>query len=203
MFPRLALPALLACALLPACKKCHDCGAPPAPPAPFYDFWEIEPNDGACCPDVVGTVYVGDEFIVGGTIRDDSFDAYDGFGLTSGEPLEIEFFLEPVGTNADLDLGVWDPVVGDFVLLWDSPGTTEGGRFTISGALRDFQLVVMSYSGDSEYRLWVWVDPPALGALAAAPAEAAEPTRLDRAVPLEAYGAALGAKDAPERLELR
>ena len=203
MFPRLALPALLACALLPACTDCHDCDPPPAPPAPYYDFWEIEPNDGACCPDVIGTVYVGDEFIVGGAIRDDSFDAYDGFGLTSGEPLEIEFFLEPIGTNADLDLGVWDPVVGDFVLLWDSPGTTEGGRFTLSGAFRDFQLVVMSYAGDTEYRLWVWVDPPTLAALAAGPAAAATPTRLDRPVPLTAYAPPEEAERAPEAIELR
>lgn len=188
--PRLALPA--ATLALLAVSACHhsddDCGGCPPPPAAApYDFWEVEPNDSGCCPDVIGTVYIGDEFIIGGTIRDDSLDPFDGFGLTSGEPLEVEFFLEPVAGSADLDLGVWDPAIGDFVLLWDSPGATEGGRFTIPSTFKDFQLVVMSWAGDAEYRLWVWIDPPSLFTLASAPAE---PTRLDRPVPLELYAPA-------------
>lgn len=175
--------AVLAAAALAGC--CCDDDDDDPPPSPYFDLWEIEPNDEPCCPDVIGRVHIGDQFVIGGNIRDDSYDPFDGFELQSGEPLQIEFLLEPVCNCADLDLGVWDPVLGSWVLLWDSPSSVESGLFTIPTAFQDFQLVVMSYAGDAEYRLSVWVDPPS----ALAP-DRPQPElwKLDRAVPLESYG---------------
>jgi hypothetical protein len=197
LLPRLATaPLLLAplALLLPGCTDCGGCGTPDAPPpppsAPYYDLWELEPNDDGCCPDYLGTTYAGESFVIGGHIRDDFYDPFDGFGLTSGEPHDVEFFLEPVAGSADLDLGVWDPYLGQFVLVWESPYATESGRFTVSGMYEDFQLVVMSYSGDAEYRLSVWIDPPTYLHLAAGEAN---PEKTARPKGLAAYGEALGA----------
>jgi hypothetical protein len=154
---RLAIASVLA---LAACDHRHHEDPEPPPVDPFFDIWEIEPNDFACCPDELGSFFVGDELVIGGHIRDDGFDPYDGFGMSNGEPLDVEFYLEPVGEWADLDLGVWDPWTGEFVLLWDSPEAVESGRFTVSSSLEDFHLVVMSFDGDAEYRLWLWFDAP-------------------------------------------
>jgi hypothetical protein len=175
----LALPGAL------ACDNDHHHEDPP--PAPYFDVWEQEPNDASCCPDYLGTLYVGDALVIGGFIRDDGFDPFDGFGFRSGEPMDIEFYLEPVDGWADLDLGVWDPTVGDFVLIWDSPNSVESGVFTIPSALEDFQLVVMSYEGDAEYRLFVWADPPTFFTPESA---GLGPTKAGRAVPSDLYGPA-------------
>jgi len=193
-FPRLAHAPLLLAPLLvlcPACTECGGCGTPddtpPPPPTPAYDIWELEPNDDGCCPDYLGTTYAGDAFVIGGRIRDDLYDPFDGFGLTSGEPHDVEFFLEPVAGSADLDFGVWDPYLGQFVLLWESPYATESGRFTVSGTFEDYQLVVMSYSGDAEYRLSVWIDPPTFLHLTA---DEPHVEKIARPKALAAYGTA-------------
>lgn len=200
--PRLAPAALLlvplAC-LLPGCTDCGGCGTPdappPPPPAPYYDFWELEPNDSGCCPDYLGTTYAGESFVIGGYIRDDVYDPFDGFGLTSGEPHDVEFFLEPVAGSADLDFGVWDPYLGQFVLLWESPYATESGRFTVSGTFEDYQLVVMSYSGDAEYRLSVWIAPPTYLQVASA-ASAVE--KMARPIGLRAYATGVALPSEPD-----
>ena len=191
------LPLGLALLPLAGCYDCGDCGTPdnddPPPPVAYYDIWELEPNDDGCCPDSLGTTYIGDTFVIGGMIRDDLYDPYDGFGLSAGEPQDVEFFLEPVAGGADLDLGVWDPVLGEFVLLWDSPYATESGRFTLPAAFTEYQLVVMSYSGDAEYRLSVWIEPPIYFQLASG---AAHSEKMDRPVPLAGYGA--GSEGTPD-----
>ncbi len=190
------LPLGLALLPLAGCYECGGCGTPDnddPPPVAYYDIWELEPNDDGCCPDSLGTTYIGDTFVIGGMIRDDLYDPYDGFGLSAGEPQDVEFFLEPVAGGADLDLGVWDPLLGEFVLLWDSPYATESGRFTLPATFTDYQLVVMSYSGDAEYRLSVWIEPPTFFQLAGG---AAHSEKMDRPVPLAGYGA--GSEGIPD-----
>ncbi|MCC7015113.1 MAG: hypothetical protein IT454_21310 [Planctomycetes bacterium] len=173
----------LACGLA-GCDNDHHHRPPEPDPPPYFDLWEREPNDAACCPDDLGVMFVGDELVIGGDIRDDGFDPYDGFGIESGEPFDVEFYLEPVDSYADLDLGVWDPVRGEFVLLWDSPDAVESGRFTVPGTFDQFQLVVMSFDGDAEYRLYVWIEPATFFTPLAA---AAAPSKAARPVPLELY----------------
>jgi hypothetical protein len=200
MFPRRphvsGLAVSLAALALSSCDV-HVARQHPPPPPPYYDLWEIEPNDAACCPDGIGDLYVGDAFVIGGTIRDDSGDPYDGFALQNREPLDLEFILEPIDSAADLDLCVWDPRIDDYAFCFDSPASVESGRFSIPASLTDFQLVVVSYSGDAEYRLHVFAHPITFGALASA-TEHAE--KDGRAVPLDGYfgGAAEVPFEEPE-----
>lgn len=132
-------------------------------PAPYYDFWELEPNDSHCCPDDLGWVAVGDAFVIGGSIRDDGFDPFDGFELTSVGPCSIRFQLEPLDGVSDLDLCVWDPVLGDFAFCFESSDWIEQGSFNVPFSGSSFHLVVASYAGDSEYRLSVQCVPIGLG----------------------------------------
>jgi hypothetical protein len=101
-------------------------------PPPSFDLWEQEPNDSHCCPDFVGTLFVDDQVVIAGTVHDDMFDPFDGFEFQNGEPLEVHFVLEPVGTWADLDLCVWDPSIGDFRLLLREPGLRRS--WTVHGS---------------------------------------------------------------------
>lgn len=190
-----AAPSLLACLLLAGlCTGCtvwlyddDDDDDRPSPPPPYYDVWEDEPNDSHCCPDEIGTLFAGGQIVIGGRIQDDPDDPFDGFGFESGEPIEVNFLLEPVDHLADLDLCVWDPALGAFAFCFDSPSSVEVGHFLVSSSFDPFHLVVSSFDGDAEYRLTVWAEPPGFAALAASAAEPEEP-KGTRPVPLELYG---------------
>ena len=71
----------------------------------------------------------------------------------------------------------------------------ESGRFTVSGTFEDYQLVVMSYSGDAEYRLSVWIDPPTYLQVASA-ANAVE--KMARPIGLRAYATGVALPSEPE-----
>jgi hypothetical protein len=60
-----------------------------------------------------------------------------------------------------------------------------------------FHLVVSSFDGDAEYRLTVWAEPVAFGALAA-PAAPPEHDKGERAVPFRLYGPEEALSEASE-----
>lgn len=162
------------------------------PVTPDYDVWESEPNDSHCCPDDMGSVSVGDAFVIGGTIRDDAYDPYDGFELANVQPCAIRFYLEPLDGVSDLDLCVWDPAIGDFAFCFDSANAYEEGVFEVSSSWNSFHLVVASYSGDCEYRLYVECEPIGLGLTAAA-----EVRGPHKALEFDGYGPANDAVEEP------
>ncbi len=151
---------------------------------PYYDVWEFEPNSTHCCPHDLGWITVGDDFVIGGDIRDDSYDPFDGFLLRTQGPCTVRFVLEPLDGFSDLDLCVWDPLLGDFAFCFESPDPYEQGVFNIPYSGAPFHLVVASYAGDSEYRLRVECDPINWGLVegssgAADAANAAKPGHFD------------------------
>jgi hypothetical protein len=152
---------------------CHGYDKDDDPPkAPYYDVWEFEPNSTHCCPNDLGWLAVGDNFVIGGTIRDDNADPFDGFLLRAQGPCTVRFVLEPLDGFSDLDLCVWDPVLGDFAFCFESPDAYEQGVFNIPYSGAPFHLVVASYAGDSEYRLQVECDPIQWGLSSGFPASA-------------------------------
>jgi hypothetical protein len=175
--------ASLAVALAAGCTVHVDDGPPP-PNVPYFDVWEQEPNDGQCCPDPISQLWVGDQWIIGGTITELGPDFFDGFAFQNVAPCDIEFELQPL-YPADLDLCVFDPQLGEFAFCFESSGTFETGRFSVPDAYTDFHLVVSSYINATEYRLLVRSLPISFAAVAPSSQHAAE--KSNRAVPLERY----------------
>jgi hypothetical protein len=169
-------------------SACHvDSKLSPAPAHP-YDVWESEPNDAHCCAHDLGWLSVGDQFVLGGTIRDDGLDPFDGFRLRSSGPCSVRFVLQPLDGVSDLDLCVWDPLLNDFAFCFESGAQLEQGVFNVHSSGAAFHLVVASYIGRSEYRLWISCEPIGLGLNAgeAPPARAPSP----KANRFNGYGAA-------------
>lgn len=171
---RWPLAALFAVSLA-ACGEIEHRKPPPWPP---FDVWEAESNDSECCPNWLGWVSVGNAFVIGGNIRDDVQDLYDGFRLRNTWPCRIRFWLEPLDGVSDLDLCVWDPIQGQYAFCFETSDPVEYGEFNVPFGDYTFDLVVNSYSGDSEYRLYVNCDPIIFGVNAtAAPATDAKVAR--------------------------
>lgn len=185
------LPLLL---IVNACHVERVDGGPVALP---FDVWEQEPNDSHCCANDVGWVSVGDSFVIGGSIRDDGLDPFDGFRLRNVGPCSIRFALEPLDGVSDLDLCVWDPLLGSFSFCFESANPVEHGVFNVPFGGEDFHLVVASYVGHSEYRLHVRCEPIGFG-LVAGDAPGAAGNRL-KAGHFAPYGAAPSAAPAPRR----
>lgn len=178
---------------------CHGESRHVHPPVAPFDVWEQEPNDAHCCANDLGWIGVGDEFVIGGSIRDDNLDPFDGFQLRALGPCSVRFALEPLNGVSDLDLCVWDPLLANFAFCFESSAAVEQGVFNVPNSGAAFHLVVASYIGDSEYRLWVRCEPIGLGLNAgeAPPAESSSPKagQFDAYRPLEeepARRAALG-----------
>jgi hypothetical protein len=197
--PSLVL-AVASTAALSSCVYYDDDDWGPPPPPIHY---EVEPNDNACCPDPIGVVGVGDALLIRGHIDDVGFDLFDGFAFQSAEPLDLEFTLSPrYGEYADLDLYVFDPYLGQYVLAFDSASSVEKGSFTVPAWGTDFHLVVTSFFGSANYGLEIAVWPPTYGALSTAAGDipAAKP---GREVPVERYFEPMveaGLDDSPHRV---
>ncbi len=170
---------LVALVLLATCACSEEPKKPPAPLVPF-DVWERERNDDHWSANNLGWLAVGDDFVIGGSIRDDAFDPYDGFELRAMTPCAVRFALEPLDGVSDLDLCVWDPWIGDFAFCFQSAAAVELGVFNIHSGGAQFHLVVASYVGRSEYRLRVRCEPLGLG-LSAGAAPAAETSSVKQA----------------------
>lgn len=173
---------------------CHRSSKYGHEPVPYYDVWEQEPNDANCCANDLGWIAIGDEFVIGGAIRDDGFDPFDGFHLRSLAPCAVRFALEPLDGVSDLDLCVWDPWLGDFAFCFESGAAIEQGVFNVPSGGASFHLVVASYIGRSEYRLRVRCEPIGLGLNAgeapAAEADSPKHGRFDAYRPSEEASAA-------------
>jgi hypothetical protein len=120
-----------------------------------HAIYEDEPNGLACCPDSMGTLYVGESLHIRGSVDDCCVDVFDGFAFWPDDTCIVEFVLDADSSFADLDLGLYDPWTDTFTAIFDSPHNPETGAFLVVEPGRPFHLVVSSYSGHSGYSLWV------------------------------------------------
>lgn len=143
------------------------------PPEPVYG--ESEPNDSPSIADDFGYLALGEHLCVAGDMS--SFgDGADAFGFVVEGPSEIDFRLDASNSWTDLDVWLFDPVLWEYVGVFESAGPVEHGRIVLD-TWHDvpLQLVVVPYSGAASYRLDVEVHP-----LGFAPASApAAPPRAD------------------------
>lgn len=147
--PLRALPPLAAS--LSALAACHgsDEVVVVVPTEPVYAEWE--PNDDAFTADDFGSLSPGDHVCIAGSVRDDPYDPQDGFAFHAAGPVVVDFTLSPGCACADLDVWVFDPLLGDFVAVFDSGSSPERGSVTVYS--QSFHLVVVSAGGDTDYRL--------------------------------------------------
>jgi hypothetical protein len=193
-----ALCALAGC-LLGACTVSVDSDRQPL-------IYEAEPNDGSCCAQFVGDVVPYTQIDIAGSVTALGPDLFDGFAIFAVDDCEVFFELESADDLVDLDLCVYDPLVGDFVACFQSPFGDESGSFP-AFAGQDLQVVVSSSFGAASYRLALRTYPlSALPAAApdragacseklelyrcppAAPVEEAEPRAIARGVLVELDG---------------
>ncbi len=146
----LLVPALLALSLA-ACVK-H---ASSKPPIPVYA--ESERNDFDFQANDFGFLSPGDRFFIDGFIAADGSDPFDGFLFTSARPIHVEFTLFIDDPFADLDVCVYDPLLGYDVACFESLDNPEFGAIDVFGGGFDFHLVVNSFQGASSYGLEIAV----------------------------------------------
>ncbi|MCY2960926.1 MAG: hypothetical protein NTY35_12245 [Planctomycetota bacterium] len=125
------------------------------PGDPVYS--EAEPNDDAFTADDFGTLSAGEHVCIEGSVRDDAYDPQDGFAFTATGPIVVDFTLDAGCACADLDVWIYDPLLDEFVGVFDSPSSSERGTFTVYS--QSFHVVVVSAAGDASYRLDVRATP--------------------------------------------
>jgi len=175
-----------------------------APPVPTYA--ESEPNDDAHTADYFGYLYAHQKLCIEGDVRDDAYDPQDGFAFVAGEPIVVDFVLDAGCQCADLDVWIYDPLLDEFVGVFDSPQASERGTFTVYS--QAFHIVVVSAGGDASYRLEVSATPmnaalevdaerPAIGGAVPRPAPARAPSAA-----LETYRRRAELTGAPRLFEV-
>lgn len=160
--PHLALFAALAGAA--GCHVHHDEGCYDCGPTVYY---EQEPNDSATSPDVIGGVAPGDHLLIEGHVTQFGPDLFDGFAFHAQAPCDVEVLLWIDDPHVDLDLCVYDPQLGQYVVCYETSNNPEGGGFTLGEGGKPFHLVVSSFSGASAYTLEVVVRHPTYAGSAA------------------------------------
>jgi hypothetical protein len=143
--------AVASMSLLLAGCSVHVAKEPAGPPV----FDELEPNDSAYTAPFFGGVRPGDAFTILGHVTDDGPDLYDGFALRADEPCAIAFELVSHSPYTDLDVCVFDPDLGEFVVCADGPSDPEHGSVVILEPGKVVHLVVTSAYGDTGYELRV------------------------------------------------
>lgn len=139
---------------------CHESSASSGTPV----FREIEANDDVDEANDFGSLLPGDHFIIRGDITDDPwdpfdpfdifdrYDPFDGFSFYAPEPIYVEFELYTDSIFADLDICIYDPLLGEEVGCFQTDGDPEVGGVEVEAG-NVFHLVVESYTGDSGYDL--------------------------------------------------
>ncbi|MEZ5978444.1 MAG: hypothetical protein R3F34_09520 [Planctomycetota bacterium] len=131
----------------------------PGEPTPYY--YDAEPNDDSRHPQPIGPLYPPEQLVIRGSVCGVwgfGYDATDAFAFQAMSPARVEFHLAAYDGTADLDLCLVDPFLEEVVAHWDSAGD-EWGSFDVPGAGVDFHLVVVAYSGTSDYDLELRADP--------------------------------------------
>ncbi|MBI5363880.1 MAG: hypothetical protein HZA53_11925 [Planctomycetes bacterium] len=158
-------------------------------------YAEVEPNDTALSAPFYGGLRPGDGLAIEGHVQEQGFDLYDGAAVRADAPIELVFDLESHALFSDLDVCVYDPELGQFVVCADGPSDPEHGSVIVLEAGKVLHLVVTSAAGDAPYTLRIRARTAVfpLAAAAAARADAAgDPAKA-------AKRAGYARTDAPER----
>ncbi|MEO0649285.1 MAG: hypothetical protein AAFZ65_01240 [Planctomycetota bacterium] len=129
---------------------------------------EQEPNDAAFAAQGIGALDANDCLLIEGHAS--AFDT-DGFAFVAAQDIEVRVELNCYDPFADLDLCVWDPFLGEYVLCLLTPGD-EYGSFTVAAGF-EFHLVVDGFFGGSSYDLYVETSPALFGFAGAATGDSA------------------------------
>lgn len=124
---------------------------PPAPPGPDL-FTEIEPNDFPDFPDFVAVVDQLSYLAVQGSVQFIGNDIVDHIEFEAAEPMELDFYLDPLTLGGDVDVSIFDPLTGQVLSTYAFDGP-EFGTLVIHEAGRPFQFVIEAFGGDSAWDL--------------------------------------------------
>lgn len=164
--------ALSAGLLAAACGSSSHSSPPPVVQGPDY-FYEIEPNDTPAFPDFIQYVDRFTDTIIEGRLDGGPFglyDTYDHFEFVTNSEAEFVFELYTEAPFADFAVGIFDPFLGEMVLWWDNPGSTEFGSFVVHQPGTVFQIVVHAPDFGANYSLDLFGFPyPYYGPSADAP----------------------------------
>lgn len=152
--------------VLAACHVRHVHHAGP----PVYA--ELEPNDSVFDAPLYAGLRPGSAFSIRGHVTELGPDVFDGAAVRADEAVEIRFDLYSDDHGTDLDVCVYDPDLGVYVVCEDGFGDPEHGAVVVLEPGKVIHLVVSSAHGDVGYRLDVQATPPTYGLAAEAPAEA-------------------------------
>lgn len=156
-------------------------------------YAEVEPNDSAVTAPFYGGLRPGDGFSIEGHVQEQGFDLYDGAAVRADAPIELVFDLVSHAAFSDLDVCVYDPELGQFVVCADGPSDPEHGSVIVLEAGKVLHLVVTSAAGDAPYTLSVHARTAVFPLTAAARAgDAGDPAK-------DAKRAGYARVDAPAR----
>ena len=148
----LVLGAVLAVACASGCGSSTHVHVPPPPPTGPVIYVELEPNDFPDFPDFISVLDRRSHLAVQGSVEAFGFDVVDHIEFQAAEPMELDFYLEPLTAFGDVDVSIYDPLTG-FVLNTYAFTGGESGTIVIHEAGRPFQFVITAFGGPSDWDL--------------------------------------------------
>ena len=148
----LVLGAVLAVACTSGCGSSTHVHVPPPPPTGPVVYIEIEPNDFPDFPDFVSVLDRRSHLAVQGSVEAFGFDVVDHIEFQAAEPMELDFYLEPLTAFGDVDVSIYDPLTG-FVLNTYALAGGESGALVIHEGGRPFQFVITAFGAASDWDL--------------------------------------------------
>lgn len=126
-------------------------------------IYEQEPNDQVWEANWIGGLRPGRSWVIEG-FSEAGFDPADGFAFVVDQPCEVELRLFQHDPLSDLDIGVYDPQLGQYVFFFDCGCNPEGGFFEVYEPGVEVHLVVLPAWGATPYSFEVYARPLAEGA---------------------------------------
>ena len=148
----LVLGAALAVAFVSGCGSSTDVHVPPPPPTGPVIYAELEPNDFPAFADFVSVLDRRSHLAVLGSVEAFGFDIVDHIEFQAAEPMELDFYLEPVTAFGDVDVSIYDPISGVILNTYAFAGGESGTR-VIHEAGRPFQFVITAFGAASNWDL--------------------------------------------------
>ncbi len=144
--------AVLAVACASSCGSSVAVQVPPPPPTGPVVYVELEPNDFPDFPDFVSVLDRRSHLAVLGSVEAFGLDVVDHIEFQAAEPMELDFYLEPLTAFGDVDVSIYDPIAGVVLNTYAFAGG-ESGTLVIHEAGRPFQFIVYAFGAASDWDL--------------------------------------------------